>query len=104
MTLVTAIIVWVVITPIGEGRFPKVEVRKMNSHKITETMEKEPFIHTSSDKKNEIMLEDAPEMTNGSTGLDGFTSEVLANAGEDCWEERVPIRLFVYGVRHHLSN
>lgn len=74
----------------------------MNSHKITETTEKEPFIHTSSDKKNEIMLEDAPEMTNGSTGLDGFTSEVLANAGEDCWEERVPIRLFVYGVRHHL--
>lgn len=74
----------------------------MNSHEIREATEKEPFIHTSSDKKNEIMFEDAPEMTNRRTGHDAFTSEVPANVGEDCWEETVLIRLFVYGVRHHL--
>ncbi|KAE8124744.1 hypothetical protein FH972_019601 [Carpinus fangiana] len=80
------------------GRIPNVEVRKMNYHEITETMEKEPFIHTSSDKKNEIMFEDAPEMANGRTVHDAFTSEVPANVGEDRWGERVRIHLFVYGI------
>jgi hypothetical protein len=76
----------------------------MNYHEITETMEKEPFINTSSDKKNEIMFDDAPEMANGRTVHDSFTSEVPANVGEDRWGERVPVRLFVYGVRHHFAT
>lgn len=80
------------------GRFPKVEVRKMNYLELKDTAEKEPFIYSSSNKTNEVIVEDAPDLSNEMTGLDTFTSKVPPNTGEDRWEERVPLRLFVYGI------
>ncbi|XP_030932733.1 uncharacterized protein ycf45 isoform X3 [Quercus lobata] len=80
------------------GRFPNVEVRKMDYLKLDETAEREPFIYSSSDKANEIIVEDAQDLSNEITSLDAFSSEVPPNMGEDCWEERMPLRLFVYGI------
>ncbi|KAM3744807.1 hypothetical protein ACB098_06G079300 [Castanea mollissima] len=80
------------------GRFPNVEVRKMDYLKQSETAEREPFIYSSSDKANEIIVEDAQDMSNEMTSLDAFSSEVPPNMGVDCWEERTPLRLFVYGI------
>lgn len=80
------------------GRFPNVEVRKMDYLKLNETAEREPFIYSSSDKANEIIVEDAQDLSNEITSLDAFSSEVPPNMGEDCWEERTPLRLFVYGI------
>ncbi|KAG2681763.1 hypothetical protein I3760_11G158500 [Carya illinoinensis] len=75
------------------GRFPNVEVRKMSSQEMKETIERELLISTSSDEENEIVVELTPGITN-----DTFTSEVPAKIGEECWEERVPLHLFVYGI------
>lgn len=80
------------------GRFPNVEVRKMDYLKLNETAERGPFIYNSSDKANEIIVEDAQDLSNEITSLDAFSSEVPPNMGEDCWEERMPLRLFVYGI------
>lgn len=80
------------------GRFPNVEVRKMDYLKLNETAEREPFIYSSSDRANEIIVEDAQDLSNEITSLDAFSSEVPPNMGEDCWEERTPLRLFVYGI------
>ncbi|KAL0001466.1 hypothetical protein SO802_015247 [Lithocarpus litseifolius] len=80
------------------GRFPNVEVRKMDYLKLSETAEREPFIYSSSDKANEIIVKDAQDLSNEITSLDAFPSEVPPNMGEDCWEERTPLRLFVYGI------
>jgi hypothetical protein len=73
----------------------------MNYLELKDTAEKEPFIYSSSNKTNEVIVEDAPDLSNEMTGLDTFTSKVPPNTGEDRWEERVPLRLFVYGVSHH---
>lgn len=99
MTLVTSLMVWLITTLIGEGRFPNVEVRKMSSQEMKETIERELLISTSSDEENEIVVELTPGITN-----DTFTSEVPAKIGEECWEERVPLHLFVYGVRPHFGT
>nr|XP_023879782.1 uncharacterized protein ycf45 [Quercus suber] len=80
------------------GRFPNVEVRKMDYLKLNETAERKPFIYSSSDKANKIIVEDAQDLSNEITSLDAFSSEVPPNMGEDCWEERTPLRLFVYGI------
>lgn len=104
MTLVTSLMFWLIITLIGEGRFPNVEVRKMSSQEMKETIERELLISTSSDEENEIVVEVTPGITNERIGRDTFTSEVPAKIGEECWEERVPLHLFVYGVRPHLGT
>ncbi|KAB1206172.1 hypothetical protein CJ030_MR7G014345 [Morella rubra] len=95
---VPRLIIWLVIAAAGEGRFPNVEVRKMNSQDMKETTEREPFIFSPSGEKSGIVVEDSPEMINEQTDHDAFTSEVRANMGEDIWEGRVPLRLFVYGI------
>lgn len=102
--MVCALIVCLAFTFTGEGRFPNVEVRKMDYLKLNETAEREPFIYSSSDKATEIIVEDAQDLSNEITSLDAFSSEVPPNMGEDCWEERTPLRLFVYGVSHHPST
>lgn len=102
--MVSALIVFLAFTFIGEGRFPNVEVRKMDYLKLSETAEREPVIYSFSEKANEIIVEDAQDMSNETTSLHAFSSEVPPNMGEDCWEERTPLRLFVYGVSHHPST
>lgn len=76
----------------------------MNSQDMKETTEREPFIFSPSGEKSGIVIEDSPEMINEQTDHDVFTSEVRANMGEDIWEARVPLRLFVYGVSHQLAS
>lgn len=69
-----------------------------------ETVEKEIFAETSSDEEDEMMVEDAMEVTEERTGKIQFISEFPPNIGEDCWEDGLLIHLYVYGVRHpHLG-
>lgn len=87
---------------VGEGRYPNVEVRKLNSQESEETVQREPFIYTSSELKNEIVVEDASETIENEIFRNEFISEVVSpNEGDESREERMPLRLFVYGVRHH---
>lgn len=65
-----------------------------------ETVEKEIFAETSSDEEDEMTVEDAMEVTEERTGKIQFISEFPPNIGEDCWEDGLLIRLYVYGVRH----
>lgn len=89
---------------IGEGRFPSVEVRKTNSQESEETVQRETFICISSDLKNEIIVEDAPELIENGTFHNKYISEVSPNERDDSNEERMPLHLFVYGVRnYHLA-
>ncbi|KAH7512626.1 hypothetical protein FEM48_Zijuj12G0110900 [Ziziphus jujuba var. spinosa] len=87
------------------GRFPSVEVRKINSQESEEIVQGEPFICISSDLKNEIMVEDSPELIENGTLHNEYISEVSPKKREDSSEERMPLRLFVYGVSyHHLAH
>lgn len=87
---------------VGEGRYPNVEVRKVNSQESEETVEREPFIYTSSELKSEIIVEDAPGTIENETFHSEFISEVVSpNERDESREEMMPPRLFVYGVRHH---
>lgn len=92
--------VWVVLLDFGEGRLPNVEVRKINSNELEDTLEREPFI-CDSDTEDELMDEEAPELIGNGTYYKEFTSEVSPNMGEESGEGTVPLRLFVYGVRIH---
>lgn len=81
-----------------EGRFPNVEVRKIKSTELEDTLEREPFICNSFDTEDELMDEEAPELIENGTYYKEFTSEVSPNMGEASGEGMIPLRLFVYGV------
>ncbi|XP_024029170.1 uncharacterized protein ycf45 isoform X4 [Morus notabilis] len=79
------------------GRFPNVEVRKIKSNELEDTLEREPFICNSFDTEDELMDEEAPELIENGTYYKEFTSEVSPNMGEASGEGTIPLRLFVYG-------
>ncbi|EXC18514.1 hypothetical protein L484_018695 [Morus notabilis] len=80
------------------GRFPNVEVRKIKSNELEDTLEREPFICNSFDTEDELMDEEAPELIENGTYYKEFTSEVSPNMGEASGEGTIPLRLFVYGI------
>lgn len=79
------------------GRLPYVEVRKINSNELEDTLEREPII-CDSDTEDELMDEEAPELIGNGTYYKIFASEVSPNMGEESGEGTVPLRLFVYGI------
>lgn len=78
----------------------------MESQEQEETMQQEPDIY-SSEKNDELMFEDGPEMTGDQTwknnSLSGFGG-LPVDTIENSWEHKVPLRLFCYGVRHYYSS
>ena len=87
----------------GVGRFPNVEIRKINSNDLTsESLEREPFVFNSSDTEDELMDEEIPDTIGNGTFYNELPSEVSLNIRGESGEERIPVHLFVYGVtRHH---
>ncbi|KAK2638872.1 hypothetical protein Ddye_026667 [Dipteronia dyeriana] len=77
------------------GRFPNVEIRKMHSGG---TVEKETSIDPSSDKEDEMMVEDGLEMIEERISHNEFSSEFSSNTGEDSLDEGLPLHLYVYGI------
>ncbi|KAF7836666.1 ycf45 isoform A [Senna tora] len=79
------------------GRFPNVDVRKMDSQEQEETVQEEPVICSSPDK-NELMVEDGSEMNGDHTWKNESLSRLPVDIVENSWEHRVPLRLFCYGI------
>lgn len=90
-----------------EGRYPNVEVRKINSAEEKETIQSDTFIPTFSHTKDEIPVNasDAYYEKNGQDPSE-ISFEVLPTAGESSEEDegKIPLHLFVYGVRYILST
>ncbi|KAL5565148.1 hypothetical protein UlMin_028312 [Ulmus minor] len=81
------------------GRYPYVEVCKVNSNESQQTSEREPSsICTSSDTEDEMLDEDDPGVIENGTFYNEFASKVSLDAEEDCGEGRRPLGLFVYGI------
>ncbi|CAB4307794.1 unnamed protein product [Prunus armeniaca] len=80
------------------GRFPNFEVRKIHSRGSELTTERENFLHSSLDEEDEYVIEDAPDMADKGFGHIDFTPVVSPNMQEDSMDERIQLRLFVYGI------
>ena len=92
---------WYVDT-VFKGRFPYVEIRKLNPEESKEIIEKEPSVDAFSEKKDPFLVEDHQ------TGDEGFnchelTVESPLNLESSTLENETRVRVFVYGVRCHLS-
>lgn len=88
-----------------EGRFPNVEVRKINSTEEKETIQSETLISTFSHKKDEVPVNASDVYYgNGCQDPSEITSEVLPIVEESSEDEKFPLHLFVYGVRYNLST
>lgn len=79
-----------------EGRFPPVDVRKMDSEGQEENMQESAS--NRSEKNEELVLEDDPEMTVDQTWQFGTPSRLPVDMVENSSEHRLPFRLFCYGV------
>lgn len=90
-----------------EGRYPNVEVRKINSTEDKETMQSDTFISTFPQNKDEapVSVSDTYYEQSGQ-GPSEISFEVLPTAGESSEEDegKIPLYLFVYGVRYGLST
>ncbi|XP_022141046.1 uncharacterized protein ycf45-like [Momordica charantia] len=81
------------------GRFPNVEVRKINSTEEKETIQSETLISTFSHKKDEVPVNASDVYYgNGCQDPSEITSEVLPIVEESSEDEKFPLHLFVYGV------
>ncbi|XP_054813676.1 protein SEEDLING PLASTID DEVELOPMENT 1 isoform X4 [Prosopis cineraria] len=78
------------------GRFPHVDIRKMDSQGQEETMH-EP-VTSSSEKNDELMLEDGPEMSGDQTWQNETLSRLPVDMVENSWQNGLPLRLFCYGI------
>lgn len=73
----------------------------MDSEGQKETIQ-EP-VTNNSEKNEELMLEDGPEMIGDQTWQFETPPLLPVNMVENSWEHRLPLRLFCYGVRCQYS-
>ncbi|XP_028755552.1 uncharacterized protein ycf45 [Neltuma alba] len=78
------------------GRFPYVDIRKMDPEGEVETVP-EP-VANSSEKNDEVILEDGPEMSGNQTWQFETLSQLPVDMVENSWEHKLPLRLFCYGI------
>ncbi|KAK4255868.1 hypothetical protein QN277_008806 [Acacia crassicarpa] len=78
------------------GRFPPVDIRKMDSEGQEETIQ-EP-VTNNSEKNEELVLEDGPETTGDQNWQFETLPPLPVNMVENSWEHRLPLRLFCYGI------
>ncbi|KAF8413782.1 hypothetical protein HHK36_001775 [Tetracentron sinense] len=86
------------------GRSPKFEVRKISSQGLgheMQTVQREPFIDIFSHKKNDIVVEDITGISNGSVSHNELIPEFPTDVAEQSSEDKVSLRLYVYGVRYY---
>ena len=90
-----------------EGRFPNVEVRRINTTEGKESIQSDTFVSTFSHNKDEapVNASDACYEKSGQQPSE-ISFEILPPAGESSEEDegKIPLRLFVYGVRYNLST
>lgn len=83
-----------------EGRYPRIEIRKINSQGLKEISQ--AFTVISSGKKDLVVAEDLLDISEEKIGHNQFPSELSSNMVEDSVEERKLLHLFVYGVRYDI--
>ncbi|GLU15421.1 hypothetical protein SLE2022_319150 [Rubroshorea leprosula] len=79
------------------GRSPNVEIRKINSDGLEETISGETSIDINSEKKDELVSGVVIEVSSERTVLSKFSPE-FQSIGENSSEGSAPLHLFVYGV------
>ncbi|XP_071723659.1 protein SEEDLING PLASTID DEVELOPMENT 1 [Rutidosis leptorrhynchoides] len=80
------------------GRFPNIEVRKINSEGLNESVIMEPSNDAFIEKKDEV-VEDVRDVSGGGRNIDNeFTSEVPETLEEGFSKNGTPLRLYVYGM------
>uniref|UniRef100_A0A2P2L3M8 Uncharacterized protein MANES_15G091200 n=2 Tax=Rhizophora mucronata TaxID=61149 RepID=A0A2P2L3M8_RHIMU len=79
------------------GHLPNFEVRKMNSLGLQKIRQSETSIISSTDKKDEISLEDS-QMTDERICCSESTTVVLPNLRENSLQDEAPLCLYVYGI------
>ncbi|KAJ4726405.1 P-loop containing nucleoside triphosphate hydrolases superfamily protein [Melia azedarach] len=80
------------------GRIPNVEIRRMHSEGLKDTVQTEICRDTSFNKKDEIMVEDGLQVIEERAGQNEFISEFPPNTREDSGEDGLPLQLYVYGI------
>ncbi|XP_057984244.1 protein SEEDLING PLASTID DEVELOPMENT 1 [Malania oleifera] len=81
------------------GRYPFVEVRKIKSEGLEETVQRKPLIQSPLEQKNEkITANGMQETVNEKTDPDKLMSEFPSSTGESSCENGAPLHLFVYGI------
>ncbi|XVE80044.1 hypothetical protein DITRI_Ditri14bG0107400 [Diplodiscus trichospermus] len=78
------------------GRFPRIEMRKMNSQGLEETSQ--TFTEISSDKKDLVVAGDLLEISEEKIGHNQLLSELSSNMAEDSLEDKALLHLYVYGI------
>lgn len=85
-----------------EGRYPNVDVRKINSTEEIETIQSDTFNSTFSHKKDGLPVNGSRAYyEKGGQDPSEISFEVLPTGGETLEEDegKIPLCLFVYGVR-----
>ncbi|GAV64043.1 AAA domain-containing protein [Cephalotus follicularis] len=81
------------------GRWPNVEIRKINSQGLGESIAMNPSIGSYSEKKDEVIVNDAWVTTDDEDTIhDEFTFEIPQKLGENLRKDGMPFCLYVYGV------
>lgn len=79
------------------GRSPYAEVCKMISPGVKKEVESEPAFQTSSEKKDEVSVDDF-HLTDERNSHNELTSESLLDMGDNSLEHEAPLCLYVYGI------
>ncbi|KAK5844470.1 protein SEEDLING PLASTID DEVELOPMENT 1 [Gossypium arboreum] len=79
------------------GRFPRIEIRKMNSQGLEESSQ--TFTDISSDKEDLVITGDLSETSYENSIGNHFTSDLSSNMADDSTEDRDLLRMYVYGIQ-----
>lgn len=85
---------------VGQGLFPNVEILKISSQGVEKTTKGEALTVITSDKSDETLVGDVPELDKESTVQDGFPSKFPSTMEVDL-VDRMQLLLYTYGVRQH---
>ncbi|TYJ48403.1 hypothetical protein E1A91_A01G059700v1 [Gossypium mustelinum] len=79
------------------GRFPRIEIRKMNSQGLEESSQ--TFTDISSDKEDLVITGDLSETSYENSTGNHFPSDLSSNMADDSTEDRDLLRMYVYGIQ-----
>ncbi|KAB2095707.1 hypothetical protein ES319_A01G058100v1 [Gossypium barbadense] len=79
------------------GRFPRIEIRKMNSQGLEESSQ--TFTDISSDKEDLVITGDLSETSYENSIGNHFPSDLSSNMADDSTEDRDLLRMYVYGIQ-----
>ncbi|TYI96289.1 hypothetical protein E1A91_D01G061600v1 [Gossypium mustelinum] len=79
------------------GRFPRIEIRKMNSQGLEESSQ--TFTDISSDKEDLVVTGDLSETSDENSIGNHFPSDLSSKMADDSTEDRDLLHMYVYGIQ-----